>query len=156
MKQLITILICIILTEASGFIVGMLTREGTRVYGETMVQPPLAPPTLLFPIAWTILYALMGAGVAILINSESSGARTVGIILYVAQLLFNLAWCFIFFSFKNYPFALVWLVIMLILVVLMTITFYRVSHTAALLQIPYILWLIFAAYLNTGVMVLNK
>ena len=156
MKQLITILICIILTEASGFIVGMLTREGTRVYGETMVQPPLAPPTLLFPIAWTILYALMGAGVAILINSESSGARTVGIILYVAQLFFNLAWCFIFFSFKNYPFALVWLVIMLILVVLMTITFYRVSHTAALLQIPYILWLIFAAYLNTGVMVLNK
>ena len=156
MKQIVTIIACIIITEALGFTVGMLTREGTRIYADTMVKPPLSPQALLFPIAWTLLYALMGTGVAMIINSESSGVRTLGIALYLAQLFFNLAWCFIFFTFKNYGGALVWIIILLILVVFMTIMFYRISRVAGLIQIPYILWLLFATYLNAGVMVLNK
>ena len=155
MKQIVTIIVSIIITEALGFTVGMLTREGTRIYADTMVKPPLSPPALLFPIAWTLLYALMGAGVAMIINSESSGFRTLGIVLYLAQLFFNLAWCFIFFTFKNYSGALAWIIILFILVVLMTLVFHRVSHIAAYIQIPYIIWLMFATYLNAGVMVLN-
>lgn len=155
MKQIVPIIVCIIITETLGFTVGMLTREGTRIYADTMVKPPLSPPALLFPVAWTLLYALMGVGVAMIINSESSGARTLGIILYIAQLFFNLTWSFIFFTFKNYGGALVWIIILFILVAAMTVTFFKVSHVAAFIQIPYIIWLIFATYLNAGVMVLN-
>lgn len=71
------------------------------------------------------------------------------------QLFFNLAWCFIFFSFGNYRFALVWIIIMLALVIAMTLAFKKVVPAAGYMQIPYILWLLFATYLNAGVMVLN-
>ncbi|MBQ9438130.1 MAG: tryptophan-rich sensory protein [Lachnospiraceae bacterium] len=155
MKNTLTILISIIITEALGFSVGMLTREGTRIYAETMVKPPLSPPVLLFPIAWTVLYALMSIGFGMILNSETSRLRTAGIILYAAQLFFNLAWCFIFFSFRNYLGALVWIIIMLVLVIGMTVVFKKVSPAAGYLQIPYIIWLLFATYLNAGVMVLN-
>ncbi len=155
MKHNVTIIVCIIITEVLGFTVGILTREGTRLYADTMVKPPFSPPALLFPIAWTLLYALMGAGVAMIINSESSGVRSSGLVLYFIQLFFNLAWCFIFFSFKNYGGALIWIIILLILTVLMTLAFHKVSRMAAFIQIPYIIWLIFATYLNAGVMVMN-
>lgn len=155
MKHNVTIIVCIIITEVLGFTVGILTREGTRLYADTMVKPPFSPPALLFPIAWTLLYALMGAGVAMIINSESSGVRSSGLVLYFIQLFFNLAWCFIFFSFKNYGGALIWIIILLILTVFMTLAFHKVSRMAAFIQIPYIIWLIFATYLNAGVMVMN-
>ena len=155
MKNIITIAIAVIITEGLGFAVGMLTREGTKIYVETMVKPPLSPPGILFPIAWTLLYALMGIGLGMVINSESSGIRTLGIALFFVQLFFNLAWCFIFFSFGNYRFALVWIIIMLALVIAMTLAFKKVVPAAGYMQIPYILWLLFATYLNAGVMVLN-
>ncbi len=156
MKQTITIIICIVITEALGFMVGMLTREGTRIYADTMVKPPFSPPSLLFPIAWTILYALMGAGVAMMINSAASGTRTLAIVLFAAQLFFNLAWCFIFFTFKNYSGALVWIIILFVLALMMTLVFRKISGVAAAMQIPYLIWLAFATYLNAGVMVLNR
>ncbi len=156
MKHTFTIIICIIITEALGFTVGMLTREGTRLYAGTMIKPPFSPPAMLFPVAWTILYALMGVGVAIVINSAASAVRTSAVLLFVLQIIFNLSWCFIFFSFRNYRLALVWIVVLLILSALMMLHFKKISPVAGYMQIPYIVWLVFATYLNAGVMVLNR
>lgn len=117
-------------------------------------QPPLAPPSIVFPIVWTVLYILMGISYGII---ESNGLidRKTKIIYYV-QLVFNSLWSIIFFSLKWRGFAFAWIIALAILVVSMIIVFYRKNKLAGILQIPYLLWIIFAAYLNLGVYLLNK
>ncbi|MCR5452860.1 MAG: tryptophan-rich sensory protein [Lachnospiraceae bacterium] len=151
MKTILTYVISILVTELSGFAVGMLTRSGTQAYAESITKPPLSPPGIVFPIAWTILYGLMGIGLARVLLAESSEWRTRGIILYVVQLVLNLAWCFIFFSAKRYDLAFFELVIMFAAVVAMSICFRKVDKPSQMMQIPYLCWLVFAGYLNSGV-----
>lgn len=151
-----TYVFSIVLVELCGFIVGMLTRSGTALYATTINKPPFSPPGILFPIAWTILYALMGIGLACVIMVKPSTSRTRGIIFFVIQFILNLAWCFIFFGARDYVFALVELIAMFVAVICMTVSFAKVDALSAKLQIPYILWLCFATYLNIGVIVLNK
>ncbi|MDO4537552.1 MAG: TspO/MBR family protein, partial [Coriobacteriales bacterium] len=88
-----TYILSILLVEAAGFIVGMLTRGGTQLYATSINKPPLSPPGILFPIAWTILYALMGIGLARVILARNSPARRTGLVLFAVQLVLNLAWC---------------------------------------------------------------
>ena len=156
MKNVMTYVICVLLVELCGFGVGMMTREGTAIYRDTIAKPPLSPAPIAFPIAWTILYALMGIGLARVIMSEASGDRTVAIALFAAQLVFNLAWCFIFFKAQRFGFAFIWLLVMFMLVVLMFLRFRKIDAIAANIQIPYMLWLVFAGYLNLGVWILNR
>jgi len=156
MNNLVKYVICVVLVELSGFIVGMLMREGTKIYSESIVQPPLSPAPVVFPIAWTILYALMGIGIARVLMAEASGARTAAMGFFFAQLVFNLAWSFIFFGAQRFDLAFVWLVILFILALLMAVFFKRVDAVAMYMQIPYLIWLMFAGYLNLGVWVLNK
>ncbi len=145
----------ILLTEAVGGLAGWLTREGTKLYSETITKPPLSPPAILFPIAWTILYALMGIGAARVYTSSPSKERTCGLALYVVQLAYNFLWSFIFFNRQAFGFALMWLTALWVLILWMTICFRKVDKTAAKLQVPYLLWVAFAAYLNFGVWRLN-
>lgn len=145
----------ILIIESLGFAAGMLTRTGTKIYAESIHKPPLSPPGIVFPIAWTILYALMGIGIARILLCDSSSMRTIAIVLFVSQLILNLAWCFIFFGKQDFVLAFIELLGMLVLVVLMTVDFRKLDTMAAALQIPYILWLCFAAYLNFGVIILN-
>lgn len=112
-------------------------------------QPPFAPPAIAFPIAWTILYILMG--ISSYIIKKNQGSLT----LYYFQLFFNFFWTIIFFVFKLRLIAFIWLLILLFLVILMVIRFYKINKTAAYLQIPYIIWLVFAGYLNLGTYLLN-
>lgn len=145
----------ITLSEAVGLISGLLSREGTSIFGETAVQPRLSPPAILFPIVWTILYALMGIGAARVSLTPESTYRNKGLILFVVQLIVNFFWSLIFFNAQAYGFAFFWLISLLVLVLWMTFTFQKTDRAAAVLQIPYIIWLIFAAYLNYGVWMLN-
>jgi len=151
-----TYVIWIVVTEAVGALSGLLTREGTRLYAASVVKPPLSPPALVFPIAWAILYALMGAGAARVALSGTSAARSRGLLLYFVQLAFNFFWSIIFFNLEAFGFAFLWQIILFALVLMMTFTFAQVDRTAALLQIPYLLWLLFALYLNFGVWLLNR
>lgn len=154
-RKVITYVLCIILVEAAGFAVGMLTRSGTQLYADTIVKPLLAPPGIVFPIAWSVLYALMGIGLARIILADASAAKTAGMIMFFVQFALNLAWCFIFFGALKFVLAFIELILMLIAVVIMTVLFKKSDKAAALLQIPYIIWLCFAAYLNIGVIILN-
>jgi tryptophan-rich sensory protein len=139
-----------------GGLSGWLTREGTRIYQATVAQPPLSPPPLVFPIVWGILFALMGIGAAQIYRTSPSGRRTRALAIFLLQLLFNFFWSIIFFNLQAFGFALLWLAVLWGLILWMILSFARVEKTAALLQIPYLLWVTFALYLNAGVWVLNR
>lgn len=145
----------ILATEAVGALAGFLTREGVEVYQATAATPPLTPPPIVFPIVWGILYVLMGIGAARIYLSPPSEARSRSLTLYAVQLFFNFFWSILFFGLHRYGLALVWLLILWVLILLMIRPFRKVDPLAAWLQLPYLLWVTFAAYLNLGVWYLN-
>lgn len=142
--------------ELVGVVSGLLSRAGMMRYEETAAQPGIAPPGWIFPVVWTILYALMGIGAARVWLAEPSPERSRGLNLFVAQLIVNFFWSLIFFNAQAYGFALVWLILLWILVAWMSWTFAKSDRLAALIQIPYLLWLTFAAVLNAAVWVMNS
>ena len=146
----------ILIAEAVGLLSAWLSRSGMEAYSETVVQPPLAPPMWLFPVAWTILYALMGVGAARVWLAPESAQRRRGLNLFVAQLVVNFFWSLIFFNLQSFGFAFVWLLLLLALVLWMTAVFSQTDRLAAWLQVPYLLWLAFAGYLSFAVWVLNR
>jgi tryptophan-rich sensory protein len=146
----------IVLSEAVGALSGFLSREGTKVFSQGVTQPPLSPPMILFPIVWGILYALMGISAARISLSPPSRERNRGLNLFIAQLVVNFFWSLIFFNAQAFGFAFLWLLLLWGLVLWMILTFRKVDPLAAWLQVPYLLWLTFAAYLNFGVWYLNR
>ncbi len=155
MNKILTYVLSIIGVEAAGFAVGMLTSAGTQIYAATITKPPLSPPSVVFPIAWTLLYGLMGAGLARVLLSTPSSERLTGIALFAIQLALNLMWSFIFFGAQRFDLALADLVLMLLAAVAMTFSFWRSDAVAGFMQVPYLAWLCFATYLNAGVLALN-
>ena len=151
-----SIVFWVILSEAVGLLAGLLTRNATEIYGQIAAKPPLAPPAWLFPVVWTILYALMGIGAGLVANQVTDENRNRSLNLMVAQLIVNFFWPLLFFNAQAYGLALLWLLLLLLLVIWMTLEFRKVSPLAALLQIPYIIWLLFATYLNAAVWYLNR
>ena len=106
-------------------------------------------------MVWTILFALMGIGAARIYLAPPSKARSRGLNLFIAQLVVNFFWSPVFFNLQAFGLAFFWLLLLWGLVIWMILTFRKVDRTAANLQIPYLLWLTFAAYLNAGVWYLN-
>ncbi len=145
----------IALSEVTGIIAGIITRKGIELYSTAAIKPPLSPPAILFPIVWTVLYALMGIGAARVYLTPNSSERTQGLLLFLVQLVFNFFWSIIFFNLQAYGFAFLWIIALWLLIILMTLTFYKSDELAAYLQIPYLLWVTFAGYLNLAVWILN-
>lgn len=141
----------IVIPLAVGGIVGFIISK--FIDYDTLNQPPLAPPGILFPIVWSILYFLMGVSYSIL-ETNSLTDRKVDTIYYW-QLIVNALWSIIFFVLKWRFVAILWILLLLALVVYMIIVFYNKKKIAGLLQLPYLLWVIFATYLNIGVYLLN-
>lgn len=117
-------------------------------------KPLLSPPAIVFPIIWTILYILMGISYGILKTNNLADEKVNSV--YFTQLLTNITWPIVFFAFKWRFIAIIWIIVLLILIIYMTAIFYKKNKSAGLLQIPYIIWTIFATYLTIGVYVLNK
>jgi len=120
----------------------------------TLNKPPLSPPGFIFGIVWTILYILMGISYGILDTKNLMDEKINKI--YYLQLIVNLIWPILFFVFKWRLFSAIWIILLVILVIKMIIDFYRKNKLSAYLQIPYLLWTIFATYLNIGVYLLNR
>ena len=144
------------LSELVGILAGLLTRGGMQIYTEMVNKPPLTPPAIVFPIVWTILYALMGISAARIWLAPESAERNRGLTVFVAQLIVNFFWPLFFFNLQAYGFAALWLIFLWVLVLYMILTFYKTDRLAAWLQVPYLLWLTFAAYLNLGVWLMNR
>lgn len=143
-----TILVPVII----GGIVGLLISSAIDY--NTLQKPFLAPPSILFPIVWTILYILMGVSYGIL-KSNNLTNQEISRIYYI-QLAFNSLWSIFFFLLKWRLFSVIWIIILDILVVFMIVKFYEKNKVAGLLQIPYLLWVLFATYLNIAIYILNK
>lgn len=146
----------VLLSEAVGALAGWLVQDSVWIYKTALVRPPLSPPAIVFPIVWTVLYALMGIGAARIFLAPASPEREQSLRLFGAQLFFNFLWSVIFFHFQAFGLALVWLAALWGLLFWMIQSFRRVDTLAAKLQWPYLLWTTFAAYLNLGVWLLNR
>jgi len=144
-----SLIINILIPLAVGGIAALLTRDSMMLYANVR-KPPLSPPAIVFPIVWTILYVLMGISAYIVM--EKGGCDST---LYSLQLFVNFLWPIFFFGFEAYLFAFVLLLVLIGLVVGMIVTFYRCDKLAGYLKIPYLVWLLFAGYLNLGVYLLN-
>lgn len=155
-KYLNTKLFFILLCELVGIIAGLLTRDGIILYSQTLIKPPLSPPAIWFPVVWTILYALMGIGAARIYLAHDSRERSRSLFFFVLQLAANFLWSIIFFRSEALGFAFLWLIFLWILIVAMNQSYRKVDKLAAKLQIPYLIWVTFAGYLNLGVYLLNR
>lgn len=142
--------------EAVGILSALISRQGMQVYETQMQKPPLSPPGWVFAVVWPILYGLMGFGAARIWLADDTTGRKKGLNLFVTQLIVNFFWSLIFFVLRGYGLAFLWILALLGLVVWMTYEFYKVEKFAGLLQLPYIIWLFFAAYLSGGAWLINK
>jgi len=119
-----------------------------------LIQPSLAPPGWIFPVVWTILYILMGISFYIILE-EDNYDKDYAYVVYFLQLLVNGLWSIFFFVFKWRLFSSIWLLLLILLIITMIIKFYKINKLASLLQIPYLIWCIFALYLNISIYLLN-
>lgn len=123
---------------------------------QSMKKPPLSPPAWVFPLAWTILYLMMGLASYYIYNSKTDKSSKIpALIMYAIQLAINFCWSILFFNWKMYLLAFIWLLVMWCIVIGCMVRFYHIDKKAAYLMVPYVLWLTFAAYLNLGAYVLN-
>lgn len=155
------LIIAIIISLLVGGLSAFLTKDAMMVF-DNIKKPPLAPPGILFPIVWSILYILMGCASYLIqnidvtkLNAEQVTLRKNVLIVYVVQLIFNFFWSIIFFKFSMYKFAFVWLVVLWILIFVFIKKALKVNKVAAYLMFPYLLWVTFAGYLNIMIAVLN-
>ena len=142
------ILIPVILGGIIGFIVSRFMDYST------LEKPFLSPPGFLFGIVWTILYVLMGISYGILDKKNLIDGKIK--IIYYLQLAVNLIWPILFFVFKMRFFSIIWIRLLILLIIYMIITFYKKNKLSAYLQIAYLLWTIFATYLNIGIYFFNR
>lgn len=145
-------LISILIPVFLGSIVGFLTASSNHY--TNLVLPKFAPPTILFPIVWTILYILMGIS-SYLIYQSNDPKKINALFVYGGQLFTNLLWSFLFFTFRQYLLAFFWILLLIGLVIVMILKFREINKISAYLQIPYLLWLVFAGILNLFVFFLN-
>ena len=128
---------------------------GNSNMGFNLIQKPsFTPPGVLFPVIWTILYILMGISSFLIYNSKNIKTKN-SLRIYALQLLVNMLWTFFFFNLKWYLFSFLWIILLILLVSIMIYKFTKINKTAAYLQIPYLIWLIFAAILNFSIFLLN-
>lgn len=135
-----------------GGVVGLIISQFMDY--EMLQKPPLAPPAILFPIVWTILYVIMGISYGIL-KTNNQVDDEINLIYYL-QLGVNALWSIFFFVLKWRLFSFIWILLLAVLVIMMIIKFYKRNKTASLIQIPYLLWVLFATYLNFSFYILNR
>lgn len=141
----------IIIPLIVGGVIGFIISKSIDY--NSLVKPFLAPPNILFPIVWTILYTLMGVSYGIL-KSENLNDSKIKVIYYL-QLAVNGLWSIFFFTFNWRLFSFIWILLLDVLVIIMIYQFYKKNKIAGLLQIPYLIWILFATYLNLAIYILN-
>lgn len=147
---------CIAVPLLVGIVAALLTRGGMEMF-ESIIKPPLSPPNWLFPVVWTILYILMGISSYLILTSGAEQEKIEkAISIYGYQLVVNFLWPTFFFNLQWYLFSFFWLLLLWLLVFQMIRKFAEIDKRAALLNLPYLIWLTFAGYLNLGIWWLNR
>ena len=156
MKSVKSYVFFILSALAVGGLSALITSGNMNIY-EEIKRPPLSPAPMLFPIVWTILFILMGISAAMIYNTETSSmqARKSALYTYAISLFFNFFWSIIFFNMRSFLFAFVWLLALLFFIIRTIMKYKEINPIAAYLQIPYLLWVTFAGYLNFAIWLLN-
>lgn len=149
-KQLI---FSIVIALAIGGLSAFLTKDSMEIY-HSINRPTLTPPGYLFPIVWSILYIMMGTS-SYLIHQSDHRLKETALIIYYFQLLVNFSWPIVFFNYQNYLLALAILFVLVILIIILIKLTYQINHLSSYLLIPYLLWLLFALYLNFWIFIHN-
>ncbi len=143
-----------IVALAVGGLAGFLARTGLETVYPTLEKSALTPPGAVFPVVWSVLYILMGIGLALVVN-KGGPEVTQAVVLWALQLALNFSWSLLFFGGGYYFAALLCLVLLWLAILAMMAAFAATSRAAAWLQLPYLLWVTFAGYLNYAVWALN-
>lgn len=156
-KKIKPYVISVAIALGVGALSALFTRGNMDIY-DRIQTPPLTPPGILFPIVWSILYTLMGISSAIIHTKGKDENIPVydALRIYAIQLAVNFFWSIIFFNLEAFLFAFLWILLLWVLIIVMIKKFYEIDKTAAYLQIPYLLWVTFAAYLNFAIFLLNR
>lgn len=149
------LLVCIAIPLFLGGVASLLTGDAMEIFSMEE-KPPLSPPAWIFPVVWTILYTLMGISSYLILASDvEENRKEEAFRVYGLQLAVNFLWPTFFFNFQWYGFAFFWLLFLWVLVIVMIVRFWNINKVAAYLNLPYLIWLTFAAYLNWGIWRLN-
>lgn len=151
-----TFVIAIAIPLAVGLFSAYLTKENMNIY-EILIVPNLAPPAWLFPLVWSVLYALMGISSALIYTrriTDTSDVRE-ALTTYAVSLVINFAWSIIFFNANAILLAFLWLILLLYFVIKTILQYRKIEPAAAYIQIPYAIWVVFAGYLNIAIYILN-
>ena len=152
----LTIFMIAVVTAATAGLGAAVSGGSEDVWYFALEKPGLTPPDIIFAVVWPILFSLMALGaVLIRLTAGSFSAASAALGLYFIQLTANLAWSWLFFGFQQVQIAMVTLVVLWLLIVAMIRAFAKHSRAAAFMQVPYLLWVSFAGYLNASILVLN-
>ncbi len=148
---------CVILANLAGFIGSFFTATGPGSwYVDVLVKPWFVPPNLAFPIAWTLIFILMGIALYLILMEGTKRAEVrIALVLFSAQLILNILWSYLFFTLQSPFLGLVGIVILWVFILAVTVSFYRLNKTAGYLFIPYLAWVAFATMLNGAIYLLN-
>ena len=150
--SIVAFTVFMIIPIATGLLASYLTTGNMSIY-DNIIKPPLSPPSIVFPIVWSVLYVLMGiSSYLVYQNTERIGP----LFTYFLSLFVNFFWSIIFFNWQEFGFAFIWLLLLWFLILLTILDYYKISKPAAILQIPYLIWVTFAGYLNFMIWLINK
>ncbi len=149
------LILCLAIPLAVGGLSAWLSMDAMKAFS-SLNQPPLSPPPWVFGAVWTILYLLMGLASYFILTAGGHRLETNrALSTYAIQLAVNFFWSLIFFNWRAYLFAFIWLLLLWLLIVITLRRFATIRPLAGWLLIPYLVWVTFAGYLNLGIYLLN-
>ena len=145
----------VVATELIGMAASLISGSAGQIY-RSLIQPPLSPPGWLFGIVWPVLYLLMGIAAYLVYQTPQTLQRRKAVTLYWVQLFVNFLWPIVFFRLEWYWLSVAVILVLDVLVFVTAVWFYQIRKAAGILMIPYLLWILFATYLNIGIALLNR
>jgi benzodiazapine receptor len=157
MNKIIMFIVSVVICQLAGVIGSFFTINSVKTWYTTIAKPSFNPPSWVFGPVWTILFLMMGVALFLVWQKglDAPGVK-IALLIFAVQLVLNILWSIIFFGLKLPLLAFVEILLMWIFILLTIINFYRISHPAGLILIPYILWVSFASVLNLAIFLLNR
>ena len=145
----------ILLPVIVGITASIATQSSVDTWYLTLEKPFFNPPNWLFAPVWTTLYILMGVSAYLIYTLTPSAMRTLAMDVFYFQLFLNFLWSWLFFWFQSPLLGLICILFLLVVLIVMIRRFYSLNKISGLLQIPYLIWILFATSLNTAILYLN-
>lgn len=153
---IISILIPLLVGYASSFLSQIISKVDTSTYYSQLIKPSFAPPSYVFPIAWSIIFVLMGISYYIINKNNDKQKVKDALFYYYLQLALNFVWSILFFGLDLRFTSMVDIILLLGVAIIMMLKFYKIDKRALYLNILYVLWLLYAGVLNYFIWIINR